>query len=333
MTKKDLFYKKITEEYDFYMEEVREMDGEDIADNAEYIADFINIYEYLMRDKPISEKSYLDHYIKMNKPLQAICEKYQETKAPIYDFVNPIIWEIGEKEMYDKGASAIKAEFMVRISENYISMNQCREDVYNKLYVEYEYLKNHIYLAADDDIKVLMQFENPLKLILESATEEMSDKIEKAADSVRSSDVFTMSYRLDHERILPETKFRHKAISDIANIVPKPDFGITIQWLEFLRGLNEECDPTTNPYHKFIDVIYDIAEEQGGEILQKLYEMGDGRCILENELSEAAKYLADGGDIEKVEALANGGYFDSAYEENNISDDDFLSSQTNMTMM
>lgn len=117
MTNKELFYKKLTEEYDCFMEEVRDMDGEDIADRAEYIADFINIYEYLMRDKPIDENNYLNHYLKITEPLKVICEMYSESKQPIYDFVNPVIWKIGERGVYNSECSGIKDEFLSQQNE------------------------------------------------------------------------------------------------------------------------------------------------------------------------------------------------------------------------
>lgn len=335
MTKKELFYKKLTEEYDCFMEEVRDMDGEDIAERAEYIADFINIYEYLMRDKPIDENNYLENYLKITEPLKAICERYSEIKQPIYDFVNPVIGEIGENGVHNAEYNRIKDEFLRRIEENYNQMINVPqgETVDKKIYVFHDYIRNHIGIIKDKDLLTLMQFQNPLKLIIETPNILGEPKpIAGAVHFVKYSDAFVLPHRLDYERLLPETKFRHDAINKIADIVPKPDFNTTMQWLDFFRELHEECDETTDPYYSFVDALYYISAEQGGEILQDLYNMSWEHCILENELIEAAKYLADGGDIAKVWKLAECGYFDSPYEENNILPDDFLTQQNGMTM-
>lgn len=330
MNDKELFYERIQQEYDEFMELWRDWDADSIIDAAEYIGDFKQIYEYLMRDKPIDENSYLEHYMKLNKPLQTICDLYQEEKSPIYDSLNHTLWSIGDQQIYGDDFSEEKFEFMQRIEDNYNEMRDAKRDenLYNDLYMAREYIKHHIGITEDKDITTLMQFENPLKVIMESPLMEEStkNKIAMAAHYIRWSDIYTMPYELDHKRIVPESRFRHDAIIDLVRIIPNHNFDTTMQWLDFFRDLNGECDKTANPYQKFVDTMYDIADEHPIKILQKLYNMSHEHCILENELCEAAKYLADGGAIEAVPELAKYGYFDGPYEENTQSAEEFLKS-------
>lgn len=339
MTNTELFYKKLTQEYEDYMEEISEWDSEKIQYNAEFIVDYQKIYEYLMRDKPIRENSFLEHYMQMNKPLRTICEHFQEEKPPVYDLVNPVIWRIGAEKIFDTDFSKIKSEFLQRIEENYALKTP---DENSDEYMMRDYVQHHIAKATDADIITLMQFQNPLKLLIESPkVEGMSEKISMTAHHVRYSDVLTMPYALDVDRLVPETIHRHGAINSLIHIIPQHDFNTTMQWLDFYRDMGDVCYETTweksNPYDSFIDAMCEISEQQGRDTVQQLYNMGCEKRILESELIEAAKYLAAGGNVAKVPKLAEYGYFDGPYEENDMSDDEFLEEHTEpnngMTMM
>ena len=61
MTLMDKFYNKLTQEYNDYMEEVSNWDGEVVYNNAEFISDYEKIYNYLISEKPITENAFLDH--------------------------------------------------------------------------------------------------------------------------------------------------------------------------------------------------------------------------------------------------------------------------------
>ena len=239
-------------------------------------------------------------------------------------------------EEYKDTQKQISDEFILRLEENYGEMTnpECGKYSHADLYMFFKDVKSRIFEVDEENIRVLMQFKNPLKVILEMQENEIFDnKIEAAIHCINMSDVLTLPYELDCKKIMAETKFRHKAIGDIANIVPTPKFSTTMQWLDFFRNLNEEYDETTDPYHSLVDALYEISGEQGGDVLQKLYDMGSEHCILEKELTEAAKYLADGGDIAKVSKLAECGYFDAAYEENDILPDEFLARQNGINMI
>ena len=339
MTLMDKFYNKLTQEYNDYMEEVSNWDGEVVYNNAEFISDYEKIYNYLISEKPITENAFLDHFVRMNKPLRTLCEYYQKAKPPVQEHINPIIWLIGTEKRFDKNFSIIKADFMERIEENYAMK---KPDVHNDEYKMRDYLKHHITLASDKDVITLMQFQNPLKLLIESPkVEGMTEKIAMTAHHVRFMDVMTMPYALDTDRLVPEAIHRHKAVESLMQIIPKHDFNTSMLWLDSLRsesGISyEETMDKSNPYESFTKTIGEILEEHGKDVVQTIYDSVWGYAIPEDKLTEVAKYIADDGDIMKVPRLVEHGYFDERYENNFLTDDEFfekLSNENNgMTML
>ncbi len=342
MTREEFFYDKVKREYDEYIETIRDWDSDKLINNAKYIGDFMRIYEYLMRDKPINENSYLDYYERLKKPLEMICDRYQEDKPPIYDLVNSTIWDLGREQLPDESYSDIKCKFLQKVADNYhdpsnesLSMN-----AHNILMFVYEYIRCHIDFATDEEVKVLMQFKNPLKVIMDTVPKsgkEFEKRISYTAEVVQNRDIMTMPYELDQYYLMPETKFRHNAINNINNLVLFPDFNVTMNWLRLCRDIVSDDEINENPYSELIDAFDTVLGEQGSNTLQELYLMGREHCILPNEVIEAGKYLADDGDINKVPKLAEYGYFDGPYEENRYSAEEFLEiqgeEQGEMTMM
>lgn len=341
MTREEFFYDRIKREFDDYMETIREWDSEEVINNAEYIGDYKRIYEYLMRDKPITENSYLDYYERLKNPLGMICERYQEDQPPIHDLVNSTIWDLGREHLPDDAYSEIKFRFLQKVADNYHdqSNNSLPVNVRNLQLFMHEYIRCHIDLATDDDLKVLMQFKNPLRVLMESQPIDNARfelRISETAQYLMNRDIMTMPYDLDPYYLMPETKFRHNAINSINNIVLVPEFNVTMNWLEFCREVASEDEDIQNPYLELTNAFETVSGEQGENTLQELYLLGREHCILPNEVIEAGKYLADGGDINKVPKLAEYGYFECPYEDNH-SAEEFLATieehQGGMTMM
>lgn len=341
MLREEYFYEKLKREYEEYMEEIRDWDSDRLIDNSKYIGDYIEIYEYLMRDKPIRENSFLDYYDRLKNPLKTLCDKYQEDRPPIHDLVNSTIWNMGAEKTPNESYSEAKYNFLQRIAENYMepSNNSLPANVRSMQMFVYEYIRCHIDEASDEDINVLMQFKNPFRVIMESQPIENAQfekRISETAQSLMNRDIMTMPYELDMGNLLSETRYRHNAVNNINNIVLYPNFNITMKWLELCRDVAEDADESINPYVSLVDAFNEISMAQGYNTLQQLYDMGCEHCILPNELIEAGKYLADGGTIKKVPKLAEYGYFDGPYEDNHPAEE-FLATlgeeQGGMTMM
>ena len=135
---------------------------------------------------------------------------------------------------------------------------------------------------------------------------------------VSSVDLLTYSYELNKEMILPETKQRHDAIIELGTLVPDFDFHIAMEWLMLNRYLNRSMldgDGQDNPYKDFIDTIKAIKEEHGDDVLQKVFDIGADIVVQPIELVEVAKYVADDGEIDRIEELLDDDFFLTPYEE------------------
>ncbi|MBQ2921829.1 MAG: hypothetical protein IJE60_01860 [Tyzzerella sp.] len=342
MNRENYFYERLKQEYEEFMDEVHSWDSEKIVNNAKYIGDYIRIFEYLMRDKPIREGSYLDCYDRLKSPLKTICDRYQEEKPPMHDLVNSTIWNLGKEQLPDESYSEIKYQFLQRIAENYTdpSNNSLSVNARNLQLYMFEYIRCNIDEATDEEIKVLMQFKNPFRVIMESQPVENAQfekRISETAQSLMNKDIMTMPYELDHSNVLSETRFRQKAINNINDIVLYPNFNTTMKWLELCRDVFDGEESNIDPYASLIDAFDEVSNAQGYNTLQQIYDMGNEHTILPNEVIEAGKYLDKGGSIDKVPKLAEYGYFDGPYEENRCSAEEFLErqgeEQGGMTMM
>ena len=170
------------------------------------------------------------------------------------------------------------------------------------------------------DAKVLLQFKEPIFVLVKeigSTNEPFEQQIERMMKNLGEVDLLTYQHELNKERILPETKQRHDAIIELMSIVPDFHFQTAMRWLDLNRAINEsmlESDGEDNPYQEFIKTIKDIKEEHGAELLQKVFDMGAEIVIQPIELVEVAKYLADGGDVDRVSELADEDFFLVPYE-------------------
>ena len=169
--------------------------------------------------------------------------------------------------------------------------------------------------------RVLMQFKEPLMVLVHEigSTEESFDKqIERVFEHLGSVDLLAYTYELNKAMILPETRQRHDAIIELGTLVPDFDFHIAMEWLMLNRYLNRsmlEGDGEDNPYKDFMDTIKAIKEEHGDEVLQKVFNIGADIVVQPSELVEVAKYVADDGEIDRIEELLDDDFFLTPYED------------------
>ena len=335
MNKEKEFYKRLTEEYDCYMEEIRDWDADDIIENSEFIADYRNIYAYIINDNPIHSQEQIEHFSKLKNPLKFMCEEYQHNKAPIYDSFNQTLWKIEQEKKLDWITNEYSEKVKILMLNEYE-----RDGVYygeqSRIYAA-ENLINEVmdkdFCFDEYDTKIFMQFKKPFSVLLDNYTDSritgLKDQYEKIIEKLNGMDLLTSIYPMHKDNILPETLHRHNIINYIVEHVPEPDFESTKRWLDFFRELQinsaEDLDLKNNPYEAFQTSLETIENSYGAEILQKVYDMAKNyNLILENELIGAAKYIADGGDVANVRKLADNGYFGLSQEENSVSADEFL---------
>ena len=321
MTDKEIFYQRIEDEYDDYLEIVDEYDSKELYNEAETIADMKEIYNYLIHDNPI-DGEMLEHYMKLKNPLETICKYYQEEKQPIYDYVNPVIWRIAQEKIFDYEVNE-KSEDLKKIMEKEYSNDGVIYGNKLKLYAAESLIKgilNNDFCFDEYEAKVLMQFKKPFGVLLDNFKDSKISTFKEQYPGIMSKlmsiDLLTGKYALKKDKILPETKFRHEIMHKIVKTIPEPDYMATSNWLDFYRDIQmnaeEDYDLTQNPYENFAIALDTISYSYSDEIVQAVYDLAkNNNMLLENELVGAADYLSNGGDAEKVYKMAQEGKFDS----------------------
>lgn len=329
MDKKEMFYEKIRDEYEWYIERMEECDSEEydseeMCAQAVKFADVQTVYEYLMRERPIQTEEDLDYYTRILQPLELITKYYAENKASPDNAINDTLHRVVDQNLAG----------LDKISEAVSELTQRCEGLADESNPFLFELKYHPSAVTEYQAKVLLQFENPVEVACEfmpQYTTGFKMTMESIVNRIMKTDIFTQPYELRMDKILPESVQKHEAISEIIEVLPKYDFVTTMKWFNFIDEAycirEEGVAEGYNPYEQFVDVVHNVKHNYGNEILQKLYDLAkEDKCILTTEFEEAAKYLADGGDISNVPELAKYGYFDGAYEENNMSVEEFLES-------
>lgn len=322
MNREEVFYDKLKSEYEGFLEELEEYDAEDFMENAEYIAAIKEIYEYLERDKPVKTDEQLDYFLKLRNPLNFMCEQYLSDRAPIYDSFNQSLWRMEQEMKLDYKTNAASEELKKILRAEYES-GGIDYAAKLKLYAAENLIKR---ILKDDfcfdeyDVKILMQFKKPFAVLLDNYTDsriaDFAEQFDGIIEKLNSIDLFTSPYTMQKDKILPETKYRHNAIIKLMDIVPDFQFQTAMSWLDLNRTINESMlDKEDNPYREFLDAIKEIKEKYGDEVLQKVFDMGTDVVVQPIELTEVAKYIADGGDVDRVSELLEDDFFLVPYEQ------------------
>lgn len=322
MDKRAFLVERIENELTEYLNELENYDFGALTGCFEYAARMQKVCELISQGYLIKEDD-VEYFSSIEKPLEAICDTYEPNEVDLIDSLEHVIWEIRDKDLCSEKIPEYIQEVVSKMAENmtYITRDDIGASETSKRIQMFNYISDAPADLTETDTKVLMQFADPVKVILDLASYEIAPqkRIDTALEKLKTSDIYSLPYQLDHENILPDSKFRHKAINDIIEIVPKADFETTMKWIVAHKNLAEvleECETEAfNPYECFVKALNTVKAEQGDEILQQLYDMGKECTVLDTEFVEAAKYLADGGNIESVPKLANDGYFEAPYDE------------------
>lgn len=311
MALKEMFREKIEAEYEDYLAMISGYDPEEIAEESRYIADFQSIYTYLHDNEPLTDEQML-HFMKTEHAIELIANRYSPQEEEMHSAFMIICEDITDNKLYAIGCSENVNELLKRMGEELDETSkpdevaEAEKDVFEYMIKISSNISNHL-------AKSLLQFKKPIEVI-RAATKGSPSLINVTSETeeyIDNHDIFTLPHKLDYDRIIDESKWRHEAINTVLNIVPNPDFTRTMRWLDFFRTLEDQgLEFEDDPYVGFVRALNVINDNQGKAILQQLYDLEKDTLILENELIEAAKYLADGGDYSKIPELAENGFFD-----------------------
>lgn len=99
MDKREQLLEKVDKEFKTFLDDLEQYDVENIIDNAEYIAKMKTVHDYIKKDYIIKEDQ-IDYFLKLDKPLDAICDWYEPNEVEIINDLEHVIWEIEDKGLY-----------------------------------------------------------------------------------------------------------------------------------------------------------------------------------------------------------------------------------------
>lgn len=316
MTISEKFLEKIDAEHEDFLEMIDGYDTDEIVNHSGYIAKFQAIYMYLSTKEPLTDEQ-MAHLIKVPNPIELLADTYNPSEEETHEEFLVVCESVVNDKVYASGCSKKVNELLDRMSDDLETREIAEKPIEDEKDV-FEYMLRISANISKHFAESLMQFEKPIEVI-QAATRtspSLRNMVTETISYIENNDIFTLPHQLDHKNILDESRWRHDAIMEITSIIPRPDFKVTMSWIDFFRTLGDDAETfDENPYEAYVGALHQISQEQGDAILQQLYDMEKDTMILENELVEAAKYLADGGDCDKISELAENGYFDSPYEE------------------
>lgn len=320
MTKEQEFYNRVEDEFDDFVQAIEEYDVSEILSEAEKIAKMKSIYEYLTQHRPVSNENY-PLFMNFEKPIETICNKYHYDKEEYHEELSGAIESLIKEYQMDKSSAFGDLRWKIhKLWEEFQNLTVVYVDE-NDIENVAKGIMNPGFRLNEYDSKVFLQFKNPL-LVLASEIGKFDEPfykcVERVIDTLHSVDLLTYKYDLEKDCILPETKHRHNAINELMNLIPDFYFSTAAEWLKLNMQINEDMlldDSGKDPYREFLDTMNNIKKDHGDEILQKVFDMGEEIVMQPIELVEVAKYLADGGDVDRVSELVDDDFFLIPYEE------------------
>lgn len=322
MTNLETLYNRIESDYYGMRNEWREYSFEELMKDVEDITKYKSIFNYIMRYKPFTEEQ-AEHFLKMDNAFMFICKRYNPLECEMHEEYQTVIEDIYDNKITDIKDTPCFAELRWRVHklwEQFQNLTLVYVDEKDVSAVA-DGINDRDFVLNEYDSKVLLQFKNPL-LVLASEIgkfdEPFNKCVERAIENLNNVDLLTYKYDLEKDRILPETKHRHNAINKLMDLIPDFYFSTAREWLKLNMQLNEGMlldDSGEDPYREFLDTMLGIKNEHGTELLQKVFDMGEEIVMQPIELVEVAKYLADGGDVDRVSELVDDDFFLIPYEE------------------
>lgn len=317
MNIREKFLERIEEEHEDFLEMIDGYDTEEIVSNSGYIAKFQAIYEYLSENEALLTERQISHFLKLTNPIELIANSYNPPEEELHEEFMATCEKIVDGRLYSINCSGNVKELFERMGDE-LQIDRDGENLTEDKKEIFEYMLRISSVLGQHFTNSLLQFKNPLEVI-QAATKGSSSLLHVTSETeeyIDNHDIFTLPHKLDYDRLLDESKWRHDAINEITNIIPRPDFESTMNWINFFRTLEDiGIEFEDDPYAGFVNALKVVSTNQGKEILQQIYDMEKDTMILENELVEAAKYLADGGEYNKIAELAENGFFEGPYEE------------------
>lgn len=100
MDKREQLLEKIEKEYETFLEELEDYDVDNIVDSAQYIYLMTEVRYNIREGYVLEDEEDIDYFLKLDKPLNAICDWYEPNNTDLCEDLDRVITEIRENEMY-----------------------------------------------------------------------------------------------------------------------------------------------------------------------------------------------------------------------------------------
>ena len=102
MSREQEFYDRVELEYNSFVNDSETMDTDQVLQNARNIMMFQEVYKFLVGQEPVGEDRYAE-FLDVEKPIQAICEKYHPLGEELHETIETIMDSIIEEQSQEQG--------------------------------------------------------------------------------------------------------------------------------------------------------------------------------------------------------------------------------------
>lgn len=107
MDKREILIEKIKNEYETFIDNLREKRFDEIIENAEQIANMKLIKDYISRGLIVNEEN-IDFLLAKANPLEIICDNYEQSSD---DIITGLEEAISEAEYYESNFSEVQQDW------------------------------------------------------------------------------------------------------------------------------------------------------------------------------------------------------------------------------
>lgn len=100
MDKREQLLEKVEQNYKTFLEELVDYDVDNIVTNSVYIYLMTETHYCIKEGYILNKEEDIDYFLKLEKPLDAICDWYEPNGTEFCESISTVIEEIRDKELY-----------------------------------------------------------------------------------------------------------------------------------------------------------------------------------------------------------------------------------------
>lgn len=100
MDKREQLLEKVEQNYKTFLEELEDYDVDNIVTNSVYIYLMTETHYCIKEGYILNKEEDIDYFLKLEKPLDAICDWYDPNNCDFCEDIDRVVCEIREQELY-----------------------------------------------------------------------------------------------------------------------------------------------------------------------------------------------------------------------------------------